>query len=614
MSERARPVVVLVALLVIAGFVFLCGITWGLPSRAVDAFLFGDRRPWTGAEIIALAGTRGEDRRRGADVDVDPISDRSQPLVLNATDAQRAEIVRRYRLYTHQPDEMITLMALASMRPGQGDLDPKLYQYGGLWIYPVGAVIRLGSMMGLLTLRADPAYYLDDPRAFGRLYLGARLYCVAWALIGVAAVFAVGRRLSPRGLAPAALAALLVVTMPVVINMAHEAKPHLPAAVLMLLAVLAARRYVQRGTLRRLLLTGALCGAAFGMVLSALPVFVLLPVMVLLRRDSWRRRGVHLLTGCGCGAAVYLLTNPYIAINAVTNHEVLRSNFGNSLAMYEIARLAEGFVNAARLVAEGMSPPLAMASVLLLLVAAAGRMTRRGEARAPGAAPLHDDRAAVELVAIPDAVGAGPGATGPRFGPETTLAVLLMAPALLILLQFVLLAAGKPGEYGRFAVYPDIVLAVMAVSCLWRRVRRPVPRAAVAVLLLVGTAFHGYGYLAGFRADAGPDTGRIRAAVVLEELRREGAKSLVVSAEPAPYCLPPANLFEWVFILPPRYHDWEAGPPLGDVYVRPVDTAVQRNGRVPPGHHAVEWERDSLFGDQEISWAGKRFQITRQRD
>src|SRR5687767_191076 len=137
MSAKLRqwlPALGLVAALVW----FLVGIDWGLPSRRADAFLFGDRQPWSGKEILALAGGAGVDPNRGADVDVNPITSRDRPVVLNETDAQRAEIVRRYRLYSYQPDEMITFNALRQMNPGARQFDPKLYQYGGLWVYPVG--------------------------------------------------------------------------------------------------------------------------------------------------------------------------------------------------------------------------------------------------------------------------------------------------------------------------------------------------------------------------------------------------------------------------------------------------------------------------------------------
>ena len=78
--------------------------------------------------------------------------------------------------------------------------------------------------------------------------------------------------------------------LPVVNNMAHEAKPHLPAAVLMLMAMMAAIKYVEAGFRRWWIVAAVLCGAATGMILSAAPVCIILPLMVLFRAMPWRSR------------------------------------------------------------------------------------------------------------------------------------------------------------------------------------------------------------------------------------------------------------------------------------------------------------------------------------
>src|SRR5687767_14624039 len=112
-----RPLLDRIILLILTCFgavVFLSGINWGLPSRDVDQYLFDSREPWTGRQILDLAPATSDDSI-GADVDVNPLTRRDRPVVLNETDAQRAEIVRRYRLFSYQPDEMITFDALAGM-------------------------------------------------------------------------------------------------------------------------------------------------------------------------------------------------------------------------------------------------------------------------------------------------------------------------------------------------------------------------------------------------------------------------------------------------------------------------------------------------------------------
>ena len=201
---------------------------------------------WNGEEILRLAGPT-DDSNRGADVASHPSVDRQSPVVVNATDEERARIVRRYRLMSYQPDEWNTLKALSEMKPGEGNFDPKLYQYGGLWVYPVGALLKAASMLHLVELRSDMAWYLDHPAAFSRFYIVARLWSVTWAMIGVVAIFILIRRIVGGTIFPA-IASLCFIFMPVVVNMAHEAKPHLAGAVLITLAVLAASRYVERGT------------------------------------------------------------------------------------------------------------------------------------------------------------------------------------------------------------------------------------------------------------------------------------------------------------------------------------------------------------------------------
>src|SRR5262245_34166357 len=124
-QKRARWV--FVGLLLLGAAVFVPGINWGLPSRQVDPFLFGNHPVWPGDEIASLAGDRDPNQKIGADVDVNPLDcDRSKPMVLNETDQQRAQIIRRYRLYSYQPDEMITFMALSTIARNRGD--PRLYQ------------------------------------------------------------------------------------------------------------------------------------------------------------------------------------------------------------------------------------------------------------------------------------------------------------------------------------------------------------------------------------------------------------------------------------------------------------------------------------------------------
>lgn len=526
-------------LLLIAAAVFLCGINWGLPSRAADPFLFGNRKPWTGRQIVYLAGGWDENPDLGADVALHPLNHRDQPQVVNDSYAQKARIVRRYRLASYQPDEISTLRALAGMNPRKGRLDPRLYQYGGLWIYPVGGMLGISSKLGFIQLRPDVAWYMDHPEAFGRFYIVARLYAALWALAGVLAVYLLIRRVTGGRVWPA-VGALCYILLPVVVNMAHEAKPHLPGAVLMLWAIWMGARYVETGRRRDALGAGALCGAAFGMVLSSLPIFCILPIMALLRRgkprDKWMICGLAVLLG----VAVYCLTNPYIPINLLHNRKVLHSSFANNRAMYHPRLSANAIVTTGWLLGAGTSPVLAILGAVGALALGARAIGKRADH-----SPAEVRRRAAGL--------------------------LLAAPALGVLAQCLLVATGKPGEFGRFMLLADIFLAFEAVVATATFVPRASGRAIVAVVMVVSTGVAGLLYVRGFVRDSRPVTGRILEARRLRALNEVGFDTLAIFAEPAPYCMPPVDLFRWEMTLLPKGSAPGDGMKLAEVSIQSAD-------------------------------------------
>jgi hypothetical protein len=314
------------------------------------------------------------------------------------------------------------------------------------------------------------------------------------------------------------------------------------------------------------------------MVLSALPVFAVLPLMAMLRRPAtWRDCIVVTLAAAVIGVDVYFLTNPYVLAHLIRRDPVLWSNLGNSTAMYSAGGSAAGVINAVLLVGVGTS-------VVLGLVGAAGAV-----ALAARAFRVRREQ--------------GPAEVGRRAA-----GLLLAAPALLVAIQFIALAAGKPGEYARFAILPDALLAVEAVVAVATFVRRPAYRHAAFVVLALSTTFFGGLYLCRFVGDAGPSSTRMRAASDLAEL--PGALTVAVSAEPAPYSLPPVNLFTRQILLLPR------GAKLGRettgepaVVVTPMD--FPRRHWLDAGWWEAPRQRPGwAYGvPAPITWAGKTFEV-----
>jgi hypothetical protein len=90
-------------------------------------------------------------------------------------------------------------------------------------------------------------------------------------------------------------------------------------------------------------------------------------------------------------------------------------------------------------------------------------------------------------------------------------------------------------------------------------------------------------------------------------LPRFGWNTIEVTAEPAPYCLPPVNLFEGKIVLLPPGQVEPAGPDA--VLVRAADAGPRE--APPPGY--VRWAQDESpilrpFPSR-ISWAAKPFEV-----
>jgi len=171
---------------------------------------------------------------------------------------------------------------------------------------------------------------------------------------------------------------------------------------------------------------------------------------------------------------------------------------------------------------------------------------------------------------------------------------LLAAVAIPAAIQFVITAGGKPGEYGRFALLPDTVLAIVAVAGLslfrsWLLLALP---------LLFITCSAGMAYVIGFRlnslAHEMNDT-RSVAARILETTRQSWAPArptLGVFADPAPYCLPPVDLDGWNIVRLPRKFDAAQADKIVNFYVWPDDQ-----------------QSPNLQAPTPISWAEKHFTI-----
>lgn len=540
---------------------------WGLPSRAHDDTLFGGPA-WVGERI-----RQGESNKQavGADVDPDPLQNRERVIDLTADEKTRATILIRYRVYSHQPDEMITFRAIQKFRPRQFKFDPEMYQYGGAYVYLVAAAIGAASLTGFTHITSDLNFYLDQPEQFGRFYVVARLISLAFAAAALAGVARLGRMTGVRGVSWLAMISLAF--SPVFVSGALEAKPHLPSAAMLLWATVFALRYRADTRVADAVWMGVFGGAAASLVLTGFAAALLWPAIWLAVRQRARERATRgLLLGGAFAVAVYVLSNPYVFYNALMRPEALRRNIGNSTAMYEVARVGEGALRVAELMGEsvGVIVPVLGGLVLLVLLATRTRET-----------------------------------------------VAASSVAIALTLLCIAIGAGKPAEFARFLLYPAAMLTVaaaFAAMSIWRKW----DVAGLFMAICVAVPFTGVLYVHAFAMDALTTSGsRATAARLLREQIADGDRIAVVQ-EPAPYSIPPLDFaHRTVLLLPakrPANFSIEELPEWL-ILTADHDDDTRRYGDWWREHYKPGWITGNFKSQfaTEITWANKPVFVYRKR-
>lgn len=227
-------------------------------------------------------------------------------------------LVHSYRallLRTRNPDEQKSFVVLSQMRPWRLEFQPLYVQYGGAFIYPLGAFLYALKLAGLLRLVPDLSFYLQDPAAMGRLFLGGRVFVLLFHLAAVLLLFGLGRRIGSPG-AGAAAGALLGL-MPAALAAAHVVKPHAVAAAWALACLAAALDARAGGGRRAYLLAGLCAGLSAGASFGHAP-FALAPLAAWLERRRRRESGpgelVWALGAAALAAAVFAALNPYFLL------------------------------------------------------------------------------------------------------------------------------------------------------------------------------------------------------------------------------------------------------------------------------------------------------------
>ncbi len=277
----------------------LVGLGWGLPGQGHDLL------PPTWSREVAEATDRswGEVRDPGRDLNFGPPE-------ADQTETP-ARTLRRFALYTADPDEQLAIMAVARLNPFAGRWDPGISQYGGLFLYALGGALKAASVLHVVTLRGDPSFYLAHPEAMGRIYFAGRLMVALLGALAIPLVWVLARPF--YGVGVSLLAAAMAAVAPGWIVWSHVMKPFAFGAPFALAALVVGRRLTNSARARRdAAWAGVLAGLAAGTALQFGVVLLAAWIGIGLRpRERATRRMAWAVLAAAAAAAAFFAFQPY---------------------------------------------------------------------------------------------------------------------------------------------------------------------------------------------------------------------------------------------------------------------------------------------------------------
>ena len=221
-----------------------------------------------------------------------------------------SNFVRPYMIRTYHTDEQMTIASLSRMKPGQFDLDPRIYQYGGLYIYGMGAYFYALKSAGILKLSGNPAFYYANPDEIGKFFVAGRALNTVFMLLIIIAVYLLANRFyGPR---TAALSALFTSVCPAFIFQTHIMKPYIGGTLFVIMSLYFAMKAFETEKIRHLMYGGLSAGLAAAMM----PVYGIILCAPIISFFMLKKKTVpHIVYPLIMFAFTFLLVNPYWLIN-----------------------------------------------------------------------------------------------------------------------------------------------------------------------------------------------------------------------------------------------------------------------------------------------------------
>ena len=225
-------------------------------------------------------------------------------------------------MYSENPDEMLAIAGLSGVNPRTLNFKLKCFQYGGGYLYPMGAMIAVGKIINGEPLNVSIEQIINNPNNIASMYIWGRalnLIALLVCFVGLYLIFYsqwVAKKTALFGSG-------IIMTSPAIFNWATVLKPHLFGVSFLILSVGVVLLGKKRKQLKKYYFI-AMCLAGFASSAQYLMVGAgIIPCLLILQNRGFTKREKIKIVSIGIliSGLTFFIFNPYhiFNINIVLN-------------------------------------------------------------------------------------------------------------------------------------------------------------------------------------------------------------------------------------------------------------------------------------------------------
>ena len=178
-----------------------------------------------------------------------------------------ANFIRPYLLRSNHTDEQMTIASLAGMHPKSFDFNPRIFHYGGVYIYGLGAWLGLSHILGLIKISPDLSFYLQHPDEMGKIFTAGRVINIIFSVFTMIILFTISKKI--YSVRTAILSIIFFTVCPAMVFQAHIMKPYIIATFFAMLCIYYSLEIVTNPSTKNYVF----CGIALGLTVGTMYVY-----------------------------------------------------------------------------------------------------------------------------------------------------------------------------------------------------------------------------------------------------------------------------------------------------------------------------------------------------